>query len=323
MASIGRALMSGLAQGFGTYANMKYDEKQKAEQAERDQELAKLTEELKRETARFQAELKPAQYQTIEDTGPDGKTIKRTIKSRYDRDQGPIEEEVGSVTIEPKDNRTTDQINLETYQKDPAAWAAYKMAGQRPLVGRGGGSESFGFEEYESMPPERRALFDRWKGRASEKDQDAADRRWLATETQKAVADFDSTASDYTARQELLGAFGISPDDPDARKKYRDAYKADLESQFPVGDEPEAPQPKALMGSANESGQPYPKFNREPFSPKQDISADAMPQAGLGSEPKPKDEAATKAPYPEGTKLKGPDGKTYIVKDGVPVPYGS
>lgn len=293
MASIGRALMGGLAHGFGAFANMKYDEKQKAEQAERDQELAKLTQQLKEEAARFDASLNPAQYQTIEDTGPDGKTIKRTIKSRYDRDQGPIEEEVGSVTIDPKDDRVAVEREMALYDADPDKYRKFKLAGQRPLVSSGGSdSETFGFDEYETMAPERRALFDRWKGRASAKDQGAADRRWLAEETQKAVSDYDSTASDFTARQNLLGAFGISPDDPKARQKYRDAYKADLESQFPTGDEPETPKGKPLMESIGGSERPYPKFDREPFSPKQDIFSEAGPSQGADAAPKPKDAAA-------------------------------
>ncbi|MCV6900889.1 hypothetical protein OE165_28045, partial [Escherichia coli] len=65
-------------------------------------------------------------------------TVKRTIKSRYDENKGPVEEIVGEAIIEPNDTRTNTERDLELYQRDPDAFSAMKSAGQRPLLGGGG-----------------------------------------------------------------------------------------------------------------------------------------------------------------------------------------
>ena len=285
MANMGRALMSGLVQGFGKYANMQYDEKQKAEKAERDQELAKLQQQLKEADAKFREGLKTPQYQTYEATGADGKTVKRTIKSSYDPKNGAMEETVGESVVAPKEPRA--ETDREFYQRDPEGYAKYKASGQRPLMGGAGGGETLGFEGYEAMSPERQSLYDRWKGRATRKDQEAADRKWLATEEQKAVSDFDSTASDFTARQSLLGAFGIDPKDPKARDKYAKAYRADLEARFNPGEAP------PLMSDADAPSS-FPKFQGQDFAPKADIFSSSSSQTPQ-SKPVGADKAAAKS----------------------------
>jgi hypothetical protein len=319
MASLGRALMAGLVAGGAKFADMKMDEKQKAADAERQQKLLDLQKQLMQESERFKASLKSPQYQTIEDTGPDGKTVKRTIRSSYDPEsQGFVEKDVGSAVVPPKQERAESEA--EFFARDPKGFAAYKASGRAPSgSGSGSGEEGFGFEDYESMDPERRSLYDRWKGRASVKDQEAADRKWLAQEEQKAVGDFDSTASDYTARNNLLGAFGIDPKDPKAREKYAKAYRTDLESRFNPGEKPE---PAPIMESARGPGQAYPKFGSDSFAPKTDIFASETETVEPERAAPKKAGAKKESPYPEGTKLKGPDGKIYIVKDGQPVPYG-
>jgi len=158
------------------------------------------------------------------------------------------------------------------------------------------------------MDPERRALYDRWKGRATSKDQEAADRKWLATEEQKAISDFDSTASDRTARRNLLAGFGIDPESPDARKQYAKAYRADLESRFNPG---EKSGPAPLLESARGPGQAFPPFSDE-FAPKTDIfsSSKAASKAPPGSSrDNPAPAEAFKSKPPSGTWVKLPTGQ--------------
>ena len=157
------------------------------------------------------------------------------------------------------------------------------------------------------MDPERRALYDRWKGRATSKDQEAADRKWLAAEEQKAIRDFDSTASDRTARRNLLAGFGIDPESPDARKQYAKAYRKDLESRFNPGEQPGA----AQMESARGPGQAFPPFSDE-FAPKTDIfsspkAASKAPPGSSRDNPAPAE--AFKSKPPSGTWVKLPTGQ--------------
>ena len=310
--------MAGLVAGGAKYADMKLDEKQKAEQAERDKKLLELQQKVMEANERFKASLKAPEYQTIKDTGPDGQTRERTIRSSYDPEtQGFAETEVGSAILPQKDGRTAFEVEAAYAEANPEKYAAMKAAGRAARgggAGSGGGTEALGFEDYETMDPERRALYDRWKGRASSKDQEAADRKWLAAEEQKAIRDFDSTASDRTARRNLLAGFGIDPESPDARKQYAKAYRKDLESRFNPGEQPGA----APMESARGPGQAFPPFSDE-FAPKTDILS--SPKAASKAPPGPQgnNPATGKAPYPDGTKLTGPDGKLYVVKNGQPV----
>jgi len=311
--------MAGLVAGGAKYADMKMDEKQKAEQAERDKKLLELQQKVMEANERFKASLKAPEYHTIKDTGPDGQMRERTIRSSYDPEtQGFAETEVGSAILPQKDGRTAFEVEAAYAEANPEKYAAMKAAGRAPRgggAGSGGGTEALGFEDYETMDPKRRALYDRWKGRATSKDQEAADRKWLATEEQNAVRDFDSTASDPRARRELLTGMGIDPNAPDARKLYAKAYRADLESRFKPGEDPDvAIMPENTRGP----GQAYPPFSDE-FAPKTDIlsSPKAASKAPPGSS---RDNPATgKAPYPDGTRLTGPDGKLYVVKNGQPV----
>lgn len=309
--------MAGLVAGGAKYADMRLDEKQKAEQAEREQKLLQLQQKVMEANERFKASLDPDKYQTIEDTDADGRTVKRTIRSGYDDARGgKFSEEVGSAIL-PEAVKNIDPNSPEGIRARLEFEAGKERISPRRSAGgsSGTGGEALGFEDYETMDPERRALYDRWKGRATRKDQEAADRKWLATEEQKAIRDFDSTAYDRTARRNLLAGFGIDPESPDARKQYAKAYRADLESRFNPGEKSE---PLPLMESAGGRGEAYPAFGDE-FAPKTDIlsSAPVAPKAPPG--PQGNNPATGKAPYPDGTKLIGPDGKLYVVKNGQPV----
>jgi hypothetical protein len=309
MASLGRALMAGLVAGGAKYADMKLDEKQKAEQAERDKKLMELQQKVMEANARFKASLDPDKYQTIEDTDADGRTVKRTIRSGYDDARGgKFSEEVGSAIL-PEAVKNIDPNSPEGIRARLEFEAGKERISPRRSAGgsSGTGGEALGFEDYETMDPERRALYDRWKGRASSKDQEAADRKWLAAEEQKAIRDFDSTASDRTARRNLLAGFGIDPESPDARKQYAKAYRKDLESRFNPGEQPGA----APMESARGPGQAFPPFSDE-FAPKTDIfsSSKAASKAPPGSSrDNPAPAEAFKSKPPSGTWVKLPTGQ--------------
>lgn len=141
MASLGRALMAGLVAGGAKYADKKMDEKQKAEEAERNQKLMELQRKLQQEQARFEASLKAPQYQTFEDTDDQGRTIKRTIRSSYDADKGLLEEELGSAVVQPKDERSAIEHEYALYQKDPSGYAAMQQA-KKARSGGGGSSDA-------------------------------------------------------------------------------------------------------------------------------------------------------------------------------------
>ena len=302
--------MAGLVAGGAKYADMKMDEKQKAEQAERDKKLMELQQKVMEANARFKASLDPDKYQTIEDTDADGRTVKRTIRSGYDDARGgKFSEEVGSAIL-PEAVKNIDPNSPEGIRARLEFEAGKERISPRRSAGgsSGTGGEALGFEDYETMDPERRALYDRWKGRATSKDQEAADRKWLATEEQKAISDFDSTASDRTARKNLLAGFGIDPESPDARKQYAKAYRADLESRFNPGEKSE---PTPLMENAGGRGEAYPAFGDE-FAPKTDIfsSSKAASKAPPGSSrDNPAPAEAFKSKPPSGTWVKLPTGQ--------------
>ena len=303
--------MAGLVAGGAKYADMKLDEKQKAEQAERDKKLLELQQKVMEANARFKASLDPDKYQTIEDTDADGRTVKRTIRSGYDDARGgKFSEEVGSAIL-PEAVRNIDPNSPEGIRARLEFEAGKERISPSRSAGGKGGPDSdtaLGFEDYETMDPERRALYDRWKGRATRKDQEAADRKWLATEVQKAISDFDSTASDRIARRNLLAGFGIDPESPDARKQYAKAYRADLESRFNPGEKSE---PTPLMENAGGRGEAYPAFSDE-FAPKTDIlsSSKAASKAPPGSSrDNPAPAEAFKSKPPSGTWVKLPTGQ--------------
>ena len=302
--------MAGLVAGGAKYADMRMDEKQKAEQAERDKKLLELQQKVMEANARFKASLDPDKYQTIEDTDADGRTVKRTIRSGYDDARGgKFSEEVGSAIL-PEAVRNIDPNSPEGIRARLEFEAGKERISQSRSAGGKGGPDSdtaLGFEDYETMDPERRALYDRWKGRATSKDQEAADRKWLATEVQKAISDFDSTASDRTARRNLLAGFGIDPESPDARKQYAKAYRKDLESRFNPGEQPGA----APMENTRGPGQAYPPFSDE-FAPKTDIlsspkAASKAPPGSSRDNPAPAE--AFKSKPPSGTWVKLPTGQ--------------
>ena len=302
--------MAGLVAGGAKYADMKMDEKQKAEQAERDKKLLELQQKVMEANERFKASLKAPEYHTIKDTGPDGQTRERTIRSSYDHEtQGFAETEVGSAIL-PEAVRNIDPNSPEGIRARLEFEAGKERISPSRSAGGKGGPDSdtaLGFEDYETMDPERRDLYNQWKGRAARKDQEAADRKWLATEVQKAISDFDSTASDRTARKNLLAGFDIDPESPDARKQYAKAYRKDLESRFNPGEQPGA----APMESARGPGQAFPPFSDE-FAPKTDIfsSSKAASKAPPGSSrDNPAPAEAFKSKPPSGTWVKLPTGQ--------------
>jgi len=292
MADFGLALLDGLGAGLNAYGNMQRNEAQKAEEAKNAEAAAKLTQKLKEASQRFEESLKPAQYQTVEDTGPDGKTVKRTIKSRYDENKGPVEEIVGEAIIEPNDTRTNTERDLELYQRDPDAFSAMKRAGQLPLLG--------------GDVTERERFLQEQLNERTRIQQEA-----ITSRSRQAA--LDSRMEDYSGREgsqlmkEDAPNYGLDPNDKDLRKKMRAALRVEIFG----GEDSDSPRP--LMDSARGPEPTYPASGVQPaqdFAPKED---------GFSAKPKaPKADA----PYPDGTKLKGPDGKTYIVKDGQPVPYG-
>lgn len=299
MANMGQALLSGLVQGFDKYAGMKVDEKQKAEKAQRDQELAKLQQQLREAAARFEQGLKPAQYQTVEDTGPDGKTVKRTIKSRYDENKGPVEEIVGEAIIEPKDTRTNTERDLELYQRDPDAFSAMKRAGQRPLLGGGG-----------------------TRGDVTERDRFLQEQLNERTKIQQEAitsrsrqAALNSRMEDYSGREgsqlmkEDAPNYGLDPNDKDLRKKMRAALRVDIFG----GEDSDSPRP--LMDSARGPEPTYPASGVQPaqdFAPKEDVfsTKSAAPKAATGtSRDNPAPAEAFKSKPPSGTWVKLPTGQ--------------
>lgn len=141
MANLGRALMAGLVAGGAKYADMKLDEMQKAEQAERDKKLLELQQKVMEANERFKASLKAPEYQTVEDTDDQGRTTKRTIRSSYDpKVQGFTETEVGTAILPEKDGRTAFEVEAAYAEANPEKYAAMKAAGRKPSGGGNGGS---------------------------------------------------------------------------------------------------------------------------------------------------------------------------------------
>lgn len=299
MADFGLALLDGLGAGLNAYGNMQRNEAQKAEEAKNAEAAAKLTQKLKEASQRFEESLKPAQYQTVEDTGPDGKTVKRTIKSRYDENKGPVEEIVGEAIIEPNDTRTNTERDLELYQRDPDAFSAMKSAGQRPLLGGGG-----------------------TRGDVTERDRFIQEQLNERTKIQQEAitsrsrqAALDSRMEDYSGREgsqlmkEDAPNYGLDPNDKDLRKKMRAALRVDIFG----GEDSDSPRP--LMDSARGPEPTYPASGVQPaqdFAPKEDVfsTKSAAPKAATGSSrDNPAPAEAFKSKPPSGTWVKLPTGQ--------------
>lgn len=231
MANLGRALMSGLVAGFGQYAGMKMDEKQKAEQAERDRKLAELQDKLMRQKAQFEASLKGDTFNTFEDTDAQGNTVKRTLRSGYDPEKGKYSEEVGSAVQTPKDTRSAFEREAEFFKNDPSTYTAMKRAGQRPLMPSAGGeSDKVTAADYAAMTPEARAMYDRYKGRAEHTDEDARLKRIAVSQLNTRMRDFDK--KEARDRKADYASFGIDPNSSDARKQLRDAMQSEIFGSF-------------------------------------------------------------------------------------------
>ena len=160
---------------------------------------------------------------------------------------------------------------------------------QSKTVSGGNGKENVDVDTYLSWDQERRDAYDRLHGRAERKDFNAEIKKKIADERQSALNRFDKMSS--YERKPLLESAGIDPNSPNARANYANKVRDDYKTQLGVD----------LFDGTVRSG------------------SGTSAKDG-GSKP---NKTAEKSPYPDGTKLKGPDGKMYIVRDGKPVPYGS
>ena len=273
--------MAGLVAGGAKYADMKMDEKQKAEDAQRQQKLMDLQRQLMQANAIFKTKLEPPKINTIEDTGPDGQTIKRTIRSTFDPESlGYTDEEIGKAVVPAKDDRSSIEREYELSKRDPKGYAAMKQAGRRPAGdGSGGASDRVTFEEYSSWPQERKDAYDRYKGRAIKPDEDAKDRKWVTNQTAVAMRDFNKKPA--YEQEPLLKSAGIDPSDPDAAKKYRNSIRDDLKTQMGIDlfqgsvssgvsttakDKPAAEAAPAAKGTSRENPAPAEAFKEKPPS---------------------------------------------------------
>lgn len=233
MANMGRALMSGLVQGFGKYANMQYDEKQKAEQAERDQELAKLQQQVKQADAEFQQGLKPAEYQTFEVQGEDGKTYKRTVKSSYDKDKGRVEETVGESVVEPKEKRA--ETAIEMYQRDPEAYADMQARARRPLMGSRDESPEKAPKASTLTSAEMDAMFGTVDRNGVTTVDPKAYRQFLGYQARNSANDPKFRDAKYAAQQ-WANQVGVDPEE-----ELPGAFRVDTPSMESASEKPSAP----------------------------------------------------------------------------------
>lgn len=285
--------MAGLVAGGAKYAGMKMDEKDKAAQAEREQELMKLQQKVMEANERFKASLKVPQYQTIKDTGPDGQTQERTIRSSYDPEaMGFTETEVGSAILPDKQGRA--ETDAEFFARDPVAFKEYKSAGRAPRGSSGGSSGEKPPKATSLTEAQIESLFSSTNANGeSVRDTDKY-RNFVSYQARKAQSDPRFRDANF-AHQQWANQVGFDPDETP-------------EGTFTVD---ELERGNGLVETLSESGSVSP--GQGPAAPAKDKSA---PGASRDNP------APGKAPYPEGTKMKGPDGKLYIVKNGQPVPYG-
>lgn len=122
--------------------------------------------------------------------------------------------------------------------------------------------------------------------------QDATSRRMAAAETAKVMRELNSDLAVRNAAKQ----YGIDPTTGDVRSKLRKAILNENLMTLGVDaeEEAEAEAIEVLDGETN------------------------SPPALKTNTPK-----TAETPYPDGTSLKGPDGKIYVVRNGVPVPQDS
>ncbi len=280
------ALMGGL----GAAANIQ-SQRQAAEQKKQDAidlaEAARIAEERR---AKYRATYAAPQYQTIKDTGPDGQMRERTIRSSYDPEtQGFVETEVGSAILPQKDGRTAFEVEAAYAEANPEKYAAMKAAGRAPRGGSGG----------EDKPPkassltssEIEALFGTTLADGSVGIDQNSYRQFLAFQARNAGRDANFRDAKFAAQQ-WANQVGFDPSE-------------NVAGTF------------TLMESANGPVETLTAPGAERASPRQAAPPQAKSQQAPG--PQGNNPATGKAPYPDGTRLTGPDGKLYVVKNGQPV----
>lgn len=233
---IGDALLDGLMGGLSQYGSQVQQQKDIQRQRQQKDEEARYARVAAEQMAKFKASLEPPRYQTIKDT-IDGQLAERTIRSAYDPTSGGYAEtEVGRAEIprEPKAPtvRTFTEGGVQIdkqFNPQTGGWDAIGAPSPRWRPGGGGDGESGGrngdvsFDVYQSWDPERRAAYDRFRGRAERKDFDREDEKFVSAEISRAMRDFN----DENKRPAMLASFGIEL----SRKDQKDPKKLEAARQ--------------------------------------------------------------------------------------------
>lgn len=264
----------------------------KRQEDERDAEIKRLADLAKEDRARLRQLQGPATRYQTKRNGPGGEMIEEVNEESYNPETEARESKViSSYTAPPKEKRAeTDQ---EAFDRDPVAYAARKAAGRAPAkpsspkVAKDPKLSSLSTTDVQAMFGVTDA-----EGNVTV-DQDAY-RRFLADKAIKAKTDPRYNDAKFAA-QEYQAKLGFDPNE-----RPPGTFEAD-ESYMKLPNEKTHPKPGT------------PEFGAKLEQLSTPEKAPAAP-AAPGTKPSP-------APYPEGTKLVK-DGKTYIVKNGEPVPYG-
>lgn len=268
----------------------------KRQEEARDAEIKRLADVAKEARDRVKKQDEAPSHFVTKRTGPGGATIEETNEQRWNPETQSYESRViSSYDIPAKEKRA--ETDIEFMQRDPEGYAKMHELERGPAK--------------PSTPKEP-------------KDTSAADAKDLNKAVDSAMNSF--RGMDQEERAAELSSYGIDPAAGDARAKYENVIRSELTRRFsgqPAGEAQPAlmkvPDEKKYAGFGQENLQKMAKPGTPEFGAKLEQmstpeKAPAAP-AAPGTKPAP-------APYPDGTKLTGPDGKTYIVKNGEPVPYG-
>lgn len=294
------ALGAMMQAGGGIYLKQGLEDKADEKKLAREKELQKIADESAKDRALAAKEIEAPSIQNIRRQGEDGNYINETIEQKWNKalndGAGGYERKVISSYNEDKPLMRAESDN-EMFARDPEGYKAKQQADAVSSRRGGGGGGRVG------------------------RDPAIAAAKSLNDRVIKSVAEFDKL--EPADRDAKLGFYGIDPAASDARAKYENAKRAELTRQSsgqPAGES------DALMKLPEASDEKkYPGFEQKNLKPGSNQFAAAMAElstpetapaapAAPGTKPSP-------APYPEGTKLVK-DGKTYIVKNGEPVPYG-
>jgi hypothetical protein len=266
---------------------------------------AKAKEAYDRRMKAFGASLEPPKYQTF-DTTENGVSGKKTVRSHYDEASGQtVEDDLGFVPNEAKAPTTRNVImgaQEATQQFNPktGAWENIGTPGPRfaPQQASPGG-DRITFSEYQSMTPEERAAYRAYKAPGSAGGESAEDKADHAARVQTAAQLRDFNKLSRYEKIDALRAAGIDPGVADGDTKSPISAEALADYRNTLRDDN-----LTLMG--------VPLFKR--------ASGGAASTAPLLNSAKPAPQSSGgKSPCPDGTKLKGPDGRMYVVKNGLPV----